>query len=60
MHYLFLLLLLGGCASIDVELVKRIAKEKKLTLIEVDKDTSIVLRRDKDCHCAMIRYEFKF
>lgn len=41
-------------------MLKRIAREKKVTLVDVDKDTSVVIRRDRDCHCAMIRYELKF
>lgn len=51
---------LTSCATFDVDALKRVVKDKKIQLIEVDKDTSVVLRRDRDCHCAMIRYELKF
>lgn len=57
---ILLSMILTSCASLDVDMLKRIAREKKVTLVDVDKDTSVVIRRDRDCHCAMIRYELKF
>lgn len=53
-------LLISGCASIDVETIKHVAKDGKITLIDLDKDSSVVLRRDKPCHCPMLKYELKF
>jgi len=60
MRYLLFCFLLGGCASFDVDAVKRIVKDRKVNLIEVDKDTNVVIRRDRECHCAMLKLELKF
>lgn len=60
MRYLIFLLVLGGCASIDRESIERIGRSKKLTLIEGEQGQAIVLKRDKDCHCAMVQFEWRF
>lgn len=60
MRYLLLCFVLGGCASVDLDSIKRVVKDRKVTLVNVDKDTDIVIRRDRECRCAMLKYEWRF
>lgn len=59
MRYLVCLFLLSGCASIDREAIERIAKNRGVTLMESGQD-KLVLKRNKECHCAMLQFERKF